>query len=411
MSVTGLERATVVLPDGAAGSRVVLDELSLLAPDGELLVVLGPSGSGKSTLLRAIAGLTQVRSGRVLIQDRPVTALPSHQRDVAMVFEQDSLVPTLDIAQNLAFGLRLRHRPAAEIERQVSAQAGRLGLRSVLSRLPRQLSPGQRGQVGIGRALVRTPKVFLLDEPLAHLDAGQRWQMRRHLAEVLKGSGVTTFYVTHDQSDALAIADRVAVLRDGAVVQVGTPAQLYDEPVNLFVAGLLGSVPLGLLPARLVAAGGGSGFQVGSRILPLWGPVPAGLSGSVGCEVVLGLRVEDVRDAGDHPDPAMPPLPGTVVRAEHTGPDLLVSISMAAAPARSPDADPADRALGSAQLRARFPRSARLAPGSVVQVCLDVSRAHVFDTETGEALSHPPLVGPEPPPDPSGPPFGNGATG
>ena len=395
MSVTGLDQATVVLP-GADGDRVVLDRLSLLAEDGELMVVLGPSGSGKTTLLRAIAGLAQLRSGRVLIRDRPVTGLPPHARDLAMVFEQSSLVPTLDVAENLAFGLRLRHRPADEIAEQVATQARRLGLRKLLSRLPSQLSPGQRGQVGIGRAIARVPAAFLLDEPLAHLDAGQRWQMRRHLAEVVKGSGVTTFYVTHDQSDALAIADRVAVLRDGALVQLGPPAQLYDQPVDLFVAGLLGSVPIGLLPARLVAGSGGSGFQVGARVLPLWSPPPAALRGLVGREVVLGLRVEDVRayarTDGVDLDPALPPLPATVVRAEHTGPDVLVSLSIAAPPVRAPDADPADLLLGSAQLRARFARSAAVTPGSTVQVCLDITRAHVFDPVTGRALAHPPLV-------------------
>jgi len=403
MSVTGLEQATVVLP-GADGDRVVLDRLSLLAEDGELLVVLGPSGSGKTTLLRAIAGLTPVRGGRVLIRDRPVTGLPPQARDLAMVFEQSSLVLTLDAAQNLAFGLRLRHRPAEEIAEQVAVQAHRLGLRRLLSRLPSQLSPGQRGQVGIGRALVRAPAAFLLDEPLAHLDAGQRWQMRRHLAEVIKGSGVTAFYVTHDQSDALAIADRVAVLRDGALAQVGTPAQLYDQPADLFVAGLLGSVPISLLPARLVAGRGGAGFQVGARVLPLWGPPPAPLRGLVGHDLVLGLRVEDIRTYartdGPDMDPALPPLPATVLRAEHTGPDILVSLSIAAPPVRAPDADSADLAPGGAELRARFARSAAVAPGSMVQVCLDVARAHVFDAVTGRALAHPPLV--EPPLDPGG---------
>jgi multiple sugar transport system ATP-binding protein len=216
--------------------------------------------------------------------------------------------------------------------------------------------------------------------------------MRRHLADVVKQSGVTTFYVTHDQSDALAIADRVAVLRDGALVQLGTPSDVYDRPVDLFVAGLLGSVPMGLLPATLVAAGGGSGFQVGARVLPLWGPVPPALSGMVGREVILGVRMEDVADAEASPDPALPALPATVVRAEHTGPDVLLSLSIAAPPVRAPDADPADQQLGSAQLRVRFPRSSPVRPGSTVRVSVDISRVHVFDPGTGRALSHPPLI-------------------
>lgn len=383
--VTGLDQVTVALPDGT----VILDRLSLLATDGELLVVLGPSGSGKTTLLRALAGLVPVRDGQVLIRGRRVNELPSQAREVAMVFESDSLLPMLDVAQNLAFGLRMRHRPAAEIQEQVQSQAGQLGLRKLLSRMPRQLSPGQRGQVGIGRALVRAPAVFLLDEPLAHLDSGQRWRMRRQLAETVKQAGVTTFYVTHDQSDALAIADRVAVLRDGRVVQLGAPSELYDQPVDLFVAGLLGPAPIGLLPARLVAARGGGGFQVGARTLPLWAPLPAALRARIGQEVVLGVRLEDVTDASRQPDPALPPLPGTVVAAEQAGPEVLLTISVAAAPVRAPDSNSLDQQVGTALLRARFPRSSRARPGSAVQVSINVSRAHVFDGATGQALWHP----------------------
>jgi multiple sugar transport system ATP-binding protein len=388
VGVTGLYRATVVHGDGS----VALPELTLLADHGEVLVVLGPSGSGKTMLLKAVAGLATVRSGQVLIEGQRVTALPTHKRDLAMVFEQSTLLPFLNVAKNVAFALETRRMPAAEVDARVSRQARGLRLGRLLSRMPATLSAGESEQVGIARALVRIPSAFLLDEPLAHLDATERASMRRHIIGAVRQAGVTTIYVTHDQADALAIADRVAVLNEGAVVQLAPPRELYLRPANLFVAGFVGSAPIGLLPATVVVSGGTAGFRVGARTLPTWAPLPAELA--VGQEVVLGLRAEDVKDASAGVDPELVSLPGTITRVEHTGPTAIVSLSVAAAPVTAPGADSADARTGTAVLRARFSGRTTASVGSSVQVSVDVRYAHVFDAATGRALRHPVLPGP-----------------
>jgi multiple sugar transport system ATP-binding protein len=383
MTVTGLDDVTVVHQDGT----VALHHVTLLAGQGELLVVLGPSGSGKSTLLRAVAGLTGVRSGEVRIGGRQVTGLPVRDRDVAMVFESGGLLPFLDVAGNLGWGLRARRVPKAEVSERVSTQARGLRLTRLLSRKPPALSAGERGLVGVGRALVRAPAVFLFDEPLAHLDAADRIRTRRRIVEVIRGLGVTTLYVTHDQSDALAIADRVALLRAGTVVQLGRPLELYQRPANLFVAGFVGSPPMGLLPARLVVSAGSAGFRVGARTLPLWAPVPAELRDSVGRDVVLGVRPEAVYDATDGTDPDLVALPATVLSVEHTGPEKIVTVEVPAPPVTAPGADRAE--IAGARLRSRFPPDSPVRPGVSVQVAVDAAAAHVFDAATGDALCHP----------------------
>jgi len=390
MAVTGLDDVTVVHGDGTTALRHV----TLLAAQGELLVILGPSGSGKSTLLRAMAGLADVNSGEVFIGGHRVTRVPTERRNVAMIFESSTLLPFLDVAHNLAWGLRARHVPEAEVGERVAAQTRRLRLARLLKRLPGNLSAGERERVGIGRALVRAPTVFLLDEPLAHLDAAERSRLRRLIVDLVKGLGVTTLYVTHDQSDALAIADRVALLRGGTIAQVDTPHNLYARPVNLFVAGFVGSPPIGLLPARLVTSAGTAGFQVGVRTLPLWAPVPLELHDHVGRHVVLGLRVEDVHDATHGCDPALVTLTATVLSVEHTGREAIVTMEVNAPLVTAPGADPfdaraGDAMAGRARLRSRFPRKTTLRPGASVQVAVDVARAHVFDSTTGHALRHP----------------------
>jgi multiple sugar transport system ATP-binding protein len=388
VGVTGLYRATVVHPDGS----VALSELTLLADQGEVLVVLGPSGSGKTMLLKAVAGLAAVRSGQVLIDGQRATALPTHKRDLAMVFEQNTLLPFLNVAKNVAFALETRRLPAAEVDARVSRQARGLRLGRLLSRMPATLSAGESEQVGIARALVRIPSAFLLDEPLAHLDSGERASMRRHIIDAVRQAGVTTIYVTHDQADALAIADRVAVLNEGALVQLAPPRELYLRPADLFVAGFVGSAPIGLLPARVVVSGATAGFQVGSRTLPTWAPLAPELQ--VGQEVVLGLRAEDVLEASGDVDPELVTLPGTVTRVEQTGPIAIVTVSVAAPPVTAPGADPADARVGSAVLRARFPGRTTARVGSTVQVSVDIRYAHVFDPVTGQALRHPALSAP-----------------
>jgi len=364
---TGLDRVTVIQRDGT----VALRDLTVLALPGELLAVLGPSGSGKSTLLRAIAGLARVETGRVLIAGEATTQ-PSAYRNVAMVFENTQLMPMLDVAKNMGFGLTTRHVPAQEVHRQVEVQSRRLRISRLLGRMPTEISAGERGQVGIGRALVRTPKAFLLDEPLAHVDAHERARMRRVIAETVKASKVSTVYVTHDQSDALAIGDRIAVLNAGRLVQIGTPREIYDAPADLFVADFVGTVPIGALAGRLVESGGMAGYRVGYRTLPTWRPLPAELARHVGREVTLGLRPEDVRDAGSEADPDHVCLSGPVKAIDRNGRDAYLTVQ-----------------IGENRLVARFGGRTAARVGDVVTVAVDAARAHVFDGATGIALHHP----------------------
>ncbi|RIJ76117.1 ABC transporter ATP-binding protein [Nakamurella silvestris] len=364
--VTGLDRATVVR-DGS----VVLHEVTLLAEPGELLVVLGPSGSGKSTLLRAIAGLDRLSAGTVLIAGTP-TSSQTHQRDLAMVFERTHLNPVLDVAGNMAFGLLLHQTPKEEAQRKVEEQARLLRLSRLLKRRPTGLSAGEHGQVGIGRALVRVPKAFLLDEPLAHLDAQERVRMRHLIADAVKATGVSTIYVTHDQTEALSIADRIAVLNAGEVVQIARPQDLYLRPASIFVADFVGHPSLTQLPARLVESGGMAGYRVGARTLPTWAPVPPELAGHVGREVILGVRPEDIQEAAPDSDPDRAWLPGTVVAAERLGSDTYLTISTAG-----------HRIVG------RFPGWNTARVGDAIDITVDAASMHVFDAGTGVALHHP----------------------
>ncbi len=369
---TGLHEVTA-----GHGGTVALRSLTLEAEPGELLVVLGPSGGGKSTLLRVLAGLTPVRSGRVFIDGRDVTGLAPQRRNVAMVFESDSLVPFMDIARNMGWTLRSRQVSADEAEQRVAGQAAGLGLSGLLKRLPGTLSAGQRGTAEIGRALVHRPSLFLFDEPLAHLDAAGRLRVRRQIVEAVSTLRVTTFYSTHDQQDAMAMADRVALLRDGALVQLDTPQSLYHRPVDLFTAEFVGSPGIGVLPARLIVADGLAGYQVGTRVLPFWRPVPPELTGHIGAEVLLGLRAENVRDAARDLDPEVVAIRALVTAVEPTGRDALVTATAE---------DVLDRA---AQLRSIFPARSGVAVGHVVELGVDVTRASVFDPATGRAIWHP----------------------
>jgi multiple sugar transport system ATP-binding protein len=384
MNGTGLAGVTVVR-DGTT----VLRDVTLQASDGELLVILGLSGSGKSTLLRAIAGLDRTSVGAVFIKGRDVTKMPPDQRRVSMVFQGNALFPHLDVARNLAWGLRIQHLPEADVQERVSGRARQLRLGRLLSRKPGQLSGGERGVVGLGHALVQTPDVFLFDEPLGDLDAAQRPDVRRQIVDVVRSLGVATFYVTHDQAEGLAVADRVALLHLGAVVQVGTPRDLYERPENLLVAGFVGTPPIGLVTARLVVADGLAGFQVGPRTLPLWRPVPPPLREHVGHEVVLGLRAEDVHDATAGPAPDTVALDGVATHVEYTGRQNVVTVAVGAPPVTAPGVELNAADLAGATLRALFPARAKVRPGDAVRLAVDGARAHVFDVLTGRALWHP----------------------
>jgi multiple sugar transport system ATP-binding protein len=400
MAVTGLEDVTVVY----AGGGTALDHVSLGAEPGEVLAVLGPSGSGKSTLLRAMAGLVRVNSGEVLIDGRTVTGLPADERRVAMVFESSTVIPFLDVSENLGWGLQVRRVPADEIGERVTAQARGLRLSRLLGRMPRTLSSGELSRVGIGHALVHAPSVFLFDEPLSAMDAHQRRAVRRRIVEVVKAHQVATIYVTHDQEEAMGVADRVALLNDGAVVQVAAPRELYDRPATLFAASFVGTPTIGLLPARPVVSGGSGGFRVGARTLPVWDALPPDLAALVDQDVVLGIRPEHVHDARTGSDPNMVTMPATVVLVEETGPDSVVTLEVAAPAVTTPGTR--DWETGGegrrARLRSRFAPNTTVRPGETVPIAVDVRRVHVFDPATGQALHHPPDELTEPSLEPSG---------
>jgi multiple sugar transport system ATP-binding protein len=385
MTGAGVERVAV-----ARNGTPVLRDVTLRAADGELLVVLGSSGSGKSTLLRVIAGLDPVSSGKVIIKGRDVTALPPGRRRAAMVFESSALLPFLDVSDNLGWGLRARRLPEAEVQERVSGRARRLRLSRLLSRRPGELSHGERGLVGVGRALVQVPDVFLLDEPLAGLDTAQRTRVRQEIVGAVRSLGVTTLYVTHDQAEGLAVADRIALLHQGAVVQVGRPMELYRRPVDLYVAGFVGTPPIGLLPARLVSGAGQAGFVVGDRTLPLWRPVPSPLRDHVGREVVLGFRSEDVREATtNRPDPDSVTLDAVVRHVEFTGRQNVVTVAVHALRVTTSGTELSTDSPPGATLRSFFPPEAVIRPGDAVRVAVKAERAHVFDAVTGRALWHP----------------------
>ncbi len=383
---TGVRAVTVV-----RGDVVALRDVTLLAAPGELLAVLGASGSGKSTLLRTVAGLLPLRAGEVVIDGEPATRMTPGERRVAMVFEDGALIPFLDAADNMGWGLRARRVPRSEVDRRVAGRAGQLRMGRILHRKPDQLSEGERGLVGIGRALVQTPRVFLLDEPLAHLDAAERMRVRRRVVEVVRSLAVTTLYVTHDPTEALALADRVALLHEGRVRQLDPPGTLYDRPADLVVAAMVASI--GLVPARLVHAGELAGYRVGSVTLPLWGPAPAEVDDR---PLVLGFRPEDVRtypatdteagrDAAAEVDTV--PVDAVVTGVEYTGRHHAVTLAVGAPPVTAPGAGLS--AAGGATLRALYPARQQVRTGDAVRVRLDARCAHVFDAATGTALFHP----------------------
>src|SRR5512145_2198766 len=270
-------------------------ELSLEIAEAELLVLVGPSGCGKTTALRMIAGLEDISSGDLFIGGRRMNDVLERDRDIAMVFQNYALYPHMTVAQNIAFSLRLAKRPKHEIRERVQETARLLGLEDLLDRRPKQLSGGQRQRVAMGRAIIRKPQVFLMDEPLSNLDAQLRVHMRGEIEALQKRLGVTTVYVTHDQVEAMTMGDRVAVLRGGELQQVDTPTNVYDRPTNLFVAGFIGSPPMNLARATLERQEGGLVLRLGSSAIPISSELARdrGLDVWVGKEVIAGIRPED----------------------------------------------------------------------------------------------------------------------
>lgn len=284
MASVTFDNATRLYP---GGTRPAVDKLDLEIADGEFLVLVGPSGCGKSTSLRMLAGLEEVNSGRILIGDRDVTDVPPKDRDIAMVFQNYALYPHMTVAENMGFALKIAGVGKEERAARVLEAAKLLDLEQYLTRKPKALSGGQRQRVAMGRAIVRQPQVFLMDEPLSNLDAKLRVQTRTQIASLQRRLGVTTVYVTHDQTEALTMGDRIAVLKDGLLQQVGTPRDLYEKPNNVFVAGFIGSPAMNLFPAHLAEGG----IQFGDKVVGIEADT---LSRAHGTEVTIGVRPEDI---------------------------------------------------------------------------------------------------------------------
>jgi multiple sugar transport system ATP-binding protein len=372
-------------------------DLNLAVAEGEFMVLVGPSGCGKTTALRMIAGLEEITSGEIRIGGKVVNDLAPRDRDIAMVFQNYALYPHKSVYENLAFGLRMRKVPKAEQKQRVEEIARILGLGDMLQRRPAQLSGGQRQRVAMGRAIVREPKAFLMDEPLSNLDAKLRVQMRAEIARIQQALKVTTVYVTHDQVEAMTMGHRVAVMRDGELQQVDTPQRLYDAPANLFVASFVGSPPMNLFEAVVERDNGRLVCKVGDTELELPADVDAerpSLAKYAGRRVAVGIRPEDVREASGW-DGAR--LRGRILLVESLGSEQLVHIEIAATPLERSDlvdtaAQPPGPSLGvddlerAVTLLGRFDRHLLLAPDEAVEVAIDPRLLHFFDLETGVAI-------------------------
>jgi multiple sugar transport system ATP-binding protein len=382
-----------------SGGVKALDDLSLEVKEGEFMVLVGPSGCGKSTALRSIAGLEEITEGTISIGGRVINDLPPKDRDIAMVFQNYALYPHMTVADNLAFGLKLRHTPKAEIKRRVGKAAEMLGLEPYLNRKPAALSGGQRQRVAMGRAIVREPVAFLMDEPLSNLDAKLRVSMRAALNQLHERLGTTTVYVTHDQVEAMTLGDRVCVLRDGRLQQVDTPQALFDAPVNLFVAGFIGSPAMNFVTADLVRDDGPAVTFAGYRI-----PVPAwlitgnsGLEDYFGRKVIVGIRPSDFED-GSFADAAWPRIGITTGVTEGLGTEIHViftidappvehaSIASAAGGHDEEDETVAALVGGKSLWTARVSSRSAVRPGAPLDVAVDTSRLHFFDPASGESI-------------------------
>jgi multiple sugar transport system ATP-binding protein len=407
MASLTLDKLTKVYPNGFVGIR----DLDLAIEDGEFLVLVGPSGCGKSTALRMVAGLETITSGTLRIGDEVVNDLEPKERDVAMVFQNYALYPHMTVAQNIGFALKLAGHPKAEIEERVLTIARTLQLEPWLGRKPAQLSGGQRQRVAMGRAIIRDPRVFLMDEPLSNLDAKLRVQMRAEIAHLQRELKTTTLYVTHDQTEAMTMGDRVAVLRDGELQQVAAPEDLYTDPDNVFVGAFIGSPAMNLLEGRVDLEGERPGVLVGAQRLdlpPSLLDARPGIRAYHGRTVVVGLRPEIVSDPaldGDEPPPGST-LSLHIELREALGSELILHAHTDARPARSEDAVSAavgrkheESAVfeaplpgaatdvdGGAPVVIKFDARSRARAGDDITVVVDTERLHLFDLDSGEAI-------------------------
>jgi multiple sugar transport system ATP-binding protein len=398
MAQVTLEHLGKTFPDG---TEAVLD-LNLEIADGELMVLVGPSGCGKTTTLRMVAGLEDASEGVISIGGRVVTDLPPRERDVAMVFQTYALYPHKNVYDNLAFPLKLRGLTKDEIDRRVKRIARMLDLEEQLPRKPRQLSGGQRQRVAMGRAIVREPQAFLMDEPLSNLDAKLRTQMRAEISQLQRQLGVTTIYVTHDQIEAMTLGDRVALLRKGELQQVGPPKALYDYPANLFVAGFIGSPAMNFVNADLSRRDGRLEAAFGNERLRIDdSEARPALEGYVGRKVIIGMRPEHLQDAAIASDaPSDRRFRGQAQLREELGSEVVVHFQVEAAPVLTEevrelalDVDAAalhelerERELRRTAFVARFVPQTGARAGQVVEVAVDPGSLHFFDPDTGQAI-------------------------
>jgi multiple sugar transport system ATP-binding protein len=375
------------------GDVTAVNDLNIEILDEEFLVLVGPSGCGKTTALRMIAGLEQITSGDLYIGGRRVNDVLERDRDIAMVFQSYALYPHMTVAQNIAFSLKLAKVPKRELKERVANAARLLGLEALLDRRPKQLSGGQRQRVAMGRAIVRQPQAFLMDEPLSNLDAQLRVHMRGEIQSLQKRLSVTTVYVTHDQVEAMTMGDRVAVMRDGLLQQVDSPSNVYDSPANLFVAGFIGSPPMNLAEATVEKANGRLAVSLGETKIPL--PERARLDEWAGRKVIVGLRPEDLHGPRAGSDGKVK-IPAKVDRVEALGAQLLVYFNVDAPLAQSAGVAAAlgadieevtHLARSGSEFCATFEPRTGVRVGDEVSVTVDVDRLHFFDPETEDALS------------------------
>ena len=346
------------------GTTQVIRGVDIQIADGEFAVLVGPSGCGKSTLLRMIAGLEEISGGQIAIGGKVVNDVLPKERDIAMVFQNYALYPHMKVRDNMAFSLLLAKRPKSEIDERVNRAAAILGLAELLDRFPRQLSGGQRQRVAMGRAIVRDPQVFLFDEPLSNLDAKLRVAMRTEIKELHQRLKTTSIYVTHDQIEAMTMADQIVVMRDGVVEQRGRPLELYDHPANLFVAGFIGSPAMNFLPGKFRRNGAGGEVELpgGARLA-----TPQDARGEDGQDVIYGTRPEHLALVDEGRGVA-----ATVVVVEPTGADTQVFAK-----------------IGAADLSAVFRERHEFQPGEVIRLAPDLQRTHLFDAKSGMSLRSP----------------------
>lgn len=355
------------------GNVVAVNDTNLEIRDREFMVLVGPSGCGKSTTLRMVSGLEEISEGNIYIGETLVNDIPPKDRDIAMVFQNYALYPHMDVYNNMAFGLKLRKFPKSEIDRRVKEAARMLGIENLLDRKPKALSGGQRQRVAVGRAIVREPKVFLMDEPLSNLDAKLRVQMRAELSKLHARLQTTTIYVTHDQTEAMTMGDRICVLKDGVIQQVGAPLDIYDHPVNVFVAGFIGSPPMNFINGILKKNGDNFVFDTGSFKLTI-DPERArqikNLPAYVDKEVIFGIRPEDIDDAKLHPGDPDSTIVAMVDVTEPMGSHSIIYLSK-----------------GEAQFWANVDPHSEATDGEEHPVTFNMKKIHIFDKDTEQVVS------------------------